>query len=175
MNNTVIPTEAVKLLAAMETDYIAALAARDCANADLDTAGEAATTALIDEMHKRAIVLVAAITTEEVKPVRAGRLILAAACGLRASEIKKIAEANRTSKKEANGIVLPMGRFENLSRGKGWCRLGSGNNVHWADRQNDGYLADAEGDWTVGSNDGFNRKDSVSWKVEKIGPFWIAN
>ena len=170
---TTTPAEAVKLLAAMEQEYSSALTAKE--NAEKDLGDVAAAKAAIDEIRSRAVAIAAAMTPEKVSPMRAGRLIFAASSGLRSAEVKKIAEANRTSAKDANGIVLPAGRFQNLSRGKGWCRLGSGNSVRWADRTDGGYLADTAGNWTVGSSDGFSRKDSVSWKVEQVGPFWIAN
>jgi len=76
-------------------------------------------------------------------------------------------------------IVLPAGRYESCSRGKGWCRLGKGSAAQWGDRVNGGYQVDTPGKWIVGSNDGYNRKGETTWTVEhvKIGEntWTIAN
>ena len=90
------------------------------------------------------------------------------------AQFKKIAEANRVSTNST--ITLPAGRYENLSRGKGWCRLGSGSSAEWATKTDSGYWSvDTPGKWTVGSTDGFKRKDQTPWTVAKVGDVWIAN
>jgi hypothetical protein len=170
---TMSPKDAIIALSAMKAEYDAALDAKKIAERGSDTT---AATVAIEGIRARAIQIAVAITSETITPLRAGRLIFCAAAGLSPSDIKKIAEANRTSALDAIGIILPAGRLENLSRGKGWCRLGSGSNVTWADRAEcGGYMVSTPGKWTVGSTDGFSRKDQTSWDVRKIGPFWIAN
>ena len=101
----------------------------------------------------------------DVNDARRETLLVAIALGANDKILVAIRDAARVSRKDT--IVLPPGRFEHLSRGKGWARLGQGNNVTWGERDEKGYRV-GPGKWTVGSNDGFNRKDSVSWNVEHI-------
>lgn len=76
-----------------------------------------------------------------------------------------IAGAVRCSRKLT--IILPAGRYEHLSRGRGWARQGSGSNAVWGERADVGYRV-GPGKWVVGSTDGFNRKSSVNWTVKNI-------
>lgn len=101
----------------------------------------------------------------DVNDVRRESLLMAIALGAPEKILITLRDAARVSRK--NTIILPPGRFERLSRGKGWARLGKGNSVTWGERDDEGYLV-GPGKWTVGSNDGFNRKDSVSWDVKHI-------
>lgn len=64
-------------------------------------------------------------------------------------------------------IVLPPHRYEHLSRGRGWARMGQGGNATWGDRVRSGYRV-SPGRWVVGATDGFRRKDEYHWKVKHI-------
>lgn len=77
----------------------------------------------------------------------------------------KLANAIRLAR--ASSIVLPLGRYENLSRGRGWARKGRGNSVEWGEREAKGYRV-GPGYWIVGSHDGYSRKDSEEWTVEHV-------
>lgn len=144
------------------------------AESSLDQAAQATIKSNIDALLVNAAEYAKVIADKDIGPLRMPSVISAAASGLSPKDIKDIAVALRVSQKD-RGILLPAGTFENLSRGKGWCRLGRGSNVTWADRVDGAYLANSAGTWVVGSNDGFSRKDQVEWKVMKIGAFWIAN
>lgn len=168
------PVEAKKALAEMASNLRTWEAGLASAKEQLDEASEKVAAAALEQLAVQAIEVAQAFG-ETVKPDRAKTLIRAAAAGLSPAQLKKIAEAWRVSSKP-EGVRLPAGKYENLSRGKGWCRLGSGSNVTWADRHDDGgYLANEAGKWVVGSSDGFNRKDSSTYKVEKVGDFWVAS
>lgn len=79
--------------------------------------------------------------------------------------LKTVATATRVSTTEQ--ITLPSGRYAHTSRGKDWCRKGAGSSVEWGSRHEDGFLV-GPGTWTVGSDDGYNRKDKTTWKVESL-------
>ena len=64
-------------------------------------------------------------------------------------------------------MVLPRERLENLSRGRGWCRQGKGDNAVWGERHERGYEV-GPGKWTVGGHDGFSRKGYDAWTVRQI-------
>ena len=74
-------------------------------------------------------------------------------------------------------VVLPPNRLErDCKHGKGWARLGKGDDITWGVRTDGGYRASRPGLWTVGGSDGFTRKKEDSYKVSrvKIGElFWI--
>lgn len=74
-------------------------------------------------------------------------------------------DAVRLARKDT--IVLPPGKYEHLSRGRGWARKGKGDSAEWGEKEDDGYRV-GPGRWSVGSNDGFNRKSDVSWVVKHI-------
>lgn len=76
-----------------------------------------------------------------------------------------IIRADRVSRTDT--IVLPKGSLEDLSRGRGWCRQGSGADVVWGERVDGGYRV-GPGRWSVGSTDGFKRKRARDWKVAHI-------
>ena len=81
--------------------------------------------------------------------------------------LENIRESRRVSRHDY--IILPAGRFEGMSRGKGWARLGRGAAATWGERGDDGgYVCRVPGRWTVGSNDGFQRKEETVWKVAHI-------
>lgn len=171
------PSESVSRISSMQEKLTQAKEKLDSAKNYLDSAGEAAAKSELDSIRDSAIAAWQA-TGEwpaDNPKSRADAAITAAANGATPSQLKKIIEANRTSMQD-RGIVVPVGRFENLSRGKGWCRQGKGNSAVWADRDDKGgFVLSSPGNWTVGSNDGFSRKDTVEWSVEKIAGIWIAN
>lgn len=168
------PAEAVTSIATLHDRYQLAKVALASAKDSLDAAAEAAAKTEIDACSAVASQLAASLTSEPISASRALTLIVAAAAGISPAQIKKIAEANRVSASEA-GILLPAGRYEKMSRGRGWCRQGKGDAVTWGERTEGGYRVSAEGRWDVGCTDGFSRKDSVRWDVSRVGKFWIAN
>ena len=117
---------------------------------------------------------VASLTSKPLTEARIRILTAAADEGIAEADLKRLAEAARVSTKTA-GITLPAGRYENLSRGRGWCRKGRGDTAQWAERVEGGYFVAESGRWIVGCSDGFSRKDQTEWDVSKIGRFWIAN
>lgn len=166
------PIEAKITLSALKFRLVKAKAALVTAKESLDDAATTAANASMDAIVSEAAALISAITTDSVSASRAKTMIIAAA-SLSPAKLKALAEAARVS--SAEGIVLPAGKFEHLSRGKGWCRQGTGSFATWGERVDGGYRVAKIGKWTVGSTDGFSRKDSVTWTVSKIGDFWIAN
>jgi len=168
------PIEAKTELVNLKCRLDEATSALAAAKESLDDAAIAAANAIMDAVVSEATILVGAITTASVSAARIRTVIRAAATELPPAKLKAIAEANRVSS-SVDGIILPAGKFENLSRGKGWCRQGSGSSATWGERVDNGYRVAATGKWTVGSNDGFSRKDSTMWTVTKIGDFWLAN
>lgn len=64
-------------------------------------------------------------------------------------------------------IVLPRHHYENLSRGKGWCRNGRGASAQWGEREDNGYRV-GPGKWTICGNDGFTREKRVEWDVKHV-------
>jgi hypothetical protein len=153
----------------------AANAARKAAREQLDTAAESTATADRDAALAEAIVAIRALTgTTDISPTRAAVVVRAAAAGATPLQLKRIADACRTSE-QASGILLPAGRYEGLSRGRGWARRGTGSDVEWGTREDGGYRVATEGTWTIGSTDGFSRKDATQWKVSRVAGVWIAD
>lgn len=113
---------------------------------------------------------------ETFTPSRRESLSIAHNAGVTDNAFAVLASACRLDRKAT--IVLPQGKFERLSRGRGWARKGRGNDVVWGDREDNGYRV-GPGRWTVGSNDGFQRKEQTDWDVEHVivgGTTWtIAN
>ena len=95
------------------------------------------------------------------------RELLADAHALACSDdaFRKIADAHYVG--QGLTVELPLGKYEHLSRGRGWARKGRGDRVAWGERTRDGYTV-GPGRWTVGSTDGFSRKSSVDWWVEHV-------
>ena len=79
------------------------------------------------------------------------------------AELRKLATAVRIGTNE--GITLPAGRFAGLSRGKGWCRQGSGSSAEWISAENGWYPITERGKYIVGSSDGYSRKEQTPWTV----------
>jgi hypothetical protein len=113
-----------------------------------------------------------------VSESRADSLAIAHAMGCDDPTIIRLAAAKRL--KRGAGIVLPTHRYENLSRGRGWCRKGNRDSAVWGERVSGGYRVTSDGRWVVGGNDGFSRKDEAVWNVLSVtlpgGIIWtIAN
>ena len=105
---------------------------------------------------------------EPLLPLGDGRrqsLRLASEAGVDMATLTRIAAALRVERKAT--IVIPMQRYEMLSRGKGWARKGRGDKAVWGERVEGGYEVGA-GKWTVGGSDGFSRKGEDQWTVEEI-------
>lgn len=103
----------------------------------------------------------------DVSESRLESLSMAHVAGVDDATLRTLADAARL--KRDRWIVLPSGRYEKLSRGKGWARLGRGKDASWAERTEEGgYKVARAGEWTVGSDDGFQRKDQVEWKVRHV-------
>lgn len=102
----------------------------------------------------------------DVTASRRESLALAHTAGVDDATLRLLADVTRL--RRTNWIALPAGRYEHLSRGKGWARLGRGQSATWGERVEDGYKAAREGEWVVGSDDGFSRKDQVEWQVRHV-------
>lgn len=105
------------------------------------------------------------VAGKDVTESRKETLAIAADNGATTEQLIVLRDAVRVSRKDT--IILPAHRYENLSRGRGWARKGSRDNAVWGDREEGGYRVDA-GNWTVGGNDGFSRKDETKWTVKNI-------
>lgn len=96
----------------------------------------------------------------------------AADAGVSDADLAKMAKAPRIA--EGDRITLPRHKLENLSRGKGWARCGSGRSAEWGQRCADGYRV-GPGFWVVGGSDGYTRKGEITWDVTHIragGKVW---
>ena len=102
----------------------------------------------------------------DVDDARRETLLIAIALGATDKILITIRDALRVFRGPT--IVLPPSRYEHCSRGKGWARLGKGDNVTWGERAEKGGYCVGPGKWAVGSNDGYKRKDSVSWNVKHV-------
>ncbi len=80
--------------------------------------------------------------------------------------IIEIRDANRASRKTV--VTLLPHRYENLSRGNGWCRKGRGDSAEWANKNEKGNYVVGPGTWAVGGHDGFTRKNENVWTVKHI-------
>lgn len=113
----------------------------------------------------------------KISPQRIETLKIAIDRGAPDEFLEKICDALRVSRNST--ILLPAHPYEELSRGRGWARKGSGSNVEWGERVEGGYYRVGPGSWVVGATDGFNRKRSDRWLVEHLnigGCLWtIAN
>lgn len=101
---------------------------------------------------------------------RAGILAIAAANGASIADLALIADAPYAS----IGDTVAVGtRYGHKSRGKAWARQGSENNPIWA-KKSGGTVYLTPGIWTVGSDDGFGRKETVEWTVSVVAGVLIA-
>lgn len=102
----------------------------------------------------------------DVSDKRKESLRIAIESGSEEDTLKSLRDAMRLHR-NGSTIILPAGRYENLSRGRGWARKGKRDAAQWGDRVDGGYKCDA-GNWTIGCSDGFSRKDEVKWTVKNI-------
>jgi hypothetical protein len=167
------PAEVASRLAALHDSYEAATASLSSAKDSLDQAAIAAAQATLDAFCGQVRELVAVITSREITDERCHTLVVAAAAGATPADLKAVAEATRASR--GAYIWVPCHRYEGLSRGRGWARLGSGKDVVWGERANGGYRLRQEGRWTVGGHDGFQRKGETVWNVRRVAGVWIAS
>lgn len=101
---------------------------------------------------------IAAQLGETVSDVRAVSVAIAQDLGADLATLRAIISASRVSRKDT--ITLPRGRYGTCSRGRDWCRSSDGE-----------FYDDHEvgpGKYTVGSSDGFSRKEKTPWTVEHI-------
>ena len=97
-----------------------------------------------------------------VSEARATTLRLAIEAGADESLCRRIAEARRVRRSGAELAVET--RYGHLSRAKCWGRDTSGR---WA-RKDGGTVYLTEGLWTVGSDDGYRRKERETWAVVAV-------
>lgn len=166
------PADAKKALAALAPQLQTWRAGLETAKEQLDEPAQKIAMESLAKIGAEAIELTKSITDCGVSPGRARLLVEAAAAGLSPAQLKKIAQAWRVGE---GSVILPAGKYEALSRGKGWCRLGTGSNAKWGSRVDGGYMIEEGGKWTVGSSDGFSRKDSDTYKAEEVGAYLIAS
>lgn len=103
-------------------------------------------------------------------PVRAHRLWVAAMGGASDKDLRWAAEA----RKSGVAHVEVETRYGGLSRGKCWARRAGRGDAEWADKRG-GTVLLTEGEWVVGSDDGFRRKDKTTeWEVRRIGLYLFA-
>lgn len=98
-------------------------------------------------------------------PNRLANLAIAAELGASEELLETLRTARYVSKKAT--VLLPQGRFERLSQGKGWARQGSGATAVWGAREDGGYRV-GPGRWVVGSNDGFKRREETTYTVKHV-------
>jgi hypothetical protein len=169
----ITPADAAAALAGLLTQYEAANAARRAAKQSLDQRAVEAANADLGQIRAKVREMMQIITPEELSDARCYNLVLAASRGATPLDLRDIAEATRTS--TGDGIIVPAHRYESLSRGRGWARLGKGKDAVWGDREPDGYRLRKEGRWIVFGSDGFNRKGETIWDVRRVAGVWIAS
>ena len=113
----------------------------------------------------RLIDLETAMSTTEISNARAETIEIARSLGADEATINTLTDALRV--RRSSTIVLPMVRYETLSRGKGWCRCGRGDAAKWGERTDSGYIV-GPGKWIVFGSDGFRREERIDWEVEHI-------
>lgn len=110
-------------------------------------------------------ILLALCEGHDVSDTRRESLARALELGADKKTVERIRDAARLARKTT--IVIPSGRYDHLSRGKGWARMGRGASVTWGERVDGGYRV-GPGKWTVGSDDGFRRKSKLDWVVSHV-------
>lgn len=102
----------------------------------------------------------------DVSDTRKATLVSAIELGATDAALTKIRDARRVCR-DSKTIVLPSQRYESLSRGRGWARMGKGPGAVWGERADGGYRV-GPGRWTIGGNDGFTRKGEDMWDVSHV-------
>lgn len=151
--------DAIKALLAMENGREIG-EALGLTQGDFDQAEDKSADELLDELWRAA-----QAANSGVSETRRESLQLAIAAGADRATLDQLAEAVRLSRQST--IKLPRGKYEHCSRGKGWARKGRGADAEWGENTGSGYVV-GPGRWTVGSNDGFNRKSSEQWDVVNV-------
>lgn len=100
-----------------------------------------------------------------IKESRGVSVLIAIRAGAPWETIRTIIDAGVLGRGKT--CTLPAGRYEHLSRGKGWARMGRGKDAVWGQKAAGGYVV-GPGKWTVGSNDGFNHSSETKWEVSHI-------
>lgn len=108
----------------------------------------------------------ALIEGHDVSKSRQESLTIAATAGADDATLVRIRDAIRVGR-DSRTVLLPPGRYEHCSRGKGWARQGKGSSAVWGEDTGSGYRVGA-GRWVVGSSDGFSRKSQVDWLATHI-------
>lgn len=110
-------------------------------------------------------ILTTLLAGHEVSDRRRESLQFAIEAGVDQATLETLRDTLRLARKDT--IVLPRQRFELMSRGRGWCRMGRGDSAVWGEREDGGYRV-GPGRWTVGGHDGFQRKGQDEWRVRHI-------
>jgi hypothetical protein len=106
------------------------------------------------------------IAGHDVSDSRMETLSIAMELGADEVTLATLRDALRLSR--GTTIVLPAHRYESLSRGRGWARMGRGDNAIWGERTDSGDYRVGPGRWSVGGSDGYRRKDSTEWTVRHV-------
>lgn len=95
-------------------------------------------------------------------------LTIAHGIGVSDDTFRAIADACRLGRGEF--VRVPAGRYDHLSRGRGWCRGYTGEYAGtFAEKHSSGdYTIRGTGKWIVGSTDGFSREKRVTYRVRRI-------
>ena len=118
--------------------------------------------------------LEALVAGHDVSDARRESLAIAIRLGADAATLERLRDARRIS--QGPSVLLPLGRYEHLSRGRGWARRGKGATVQWGEREDGGYRV-GPGRWEVGSSDGYHRKSKETWTVAHValgGQTWTV-
>lgn len=117
------------------------------------------------DIGARETVLANLIVGKNVSASREITLNLAIELGADQATLETLRDGTQISRGPT--AVLSAHRYEGLSRGRGWCRMGRGDNAKWGERTDNGYRV-GPGKWIVGATDGFSRKGSIDWTVKNI-------
>jgi hypothetical protein len=100
--------------------------------------------------------------SQNVSDLRCESLAIARELGAPLAVLREISRAVRVAR--APEIQLPRGRYGSCSRGRDWCRDEYG-------RFHDDHVV-GPGKYSVGSTDGFHRRDRTEWRVRhiQVGP-----
>lgn len=124
--------------------------------------------ALADEVSAlKAAARLARVMTPSCPPLRAARLWACAHEGVELADLRWAVGAT----KSGVGQVHIGTRYAGLSRGKCYGRHTDGG---WAPKDGSTVHLDRAGKWTVGSSDGFNRKEKATWTVRNVGAYLFA-
>ncbi len=111
----------------------------------------------------------AKVMSSDCPPTRAARLWACAVEGAGLADLRRAADAVKGSG-EGEGIEIKT-RYGGLSRGTCYGRHADGA---WAHKSGSTVTLDRRGKWTVGSSDGFSRRERTDWTVFAVGPYLFA-